>query len=300
MRKWPIVLGLLALEAAGLAQPLAAWVQAHWEDLASGDPTRVAARFHPDATVAFLGGPLDGFYYGQEAIRNLWATVFAALGVQSLRPLEEPQGLPEASLAYARVELATAVGPVILRQFQRFDAEGKVLASDYVVEAGLTPLGPLADGVWNEGEYAVMEVEPTTRIRFGLRNGTVVLYGALLSPGTGYVSVLFNTTRGKPGANILLFAVLPEGTTVYEDHHGVTRVVHNRDAREDILWAQGTRQGSGVLVEFVYPLDTNDPQDVRLVPGESYWANVCYHATATAFTIKHTAQGWLPIITLAR
>jgi len=299
MRKTLVVIGLAVLGTAALAQPLRAWVEAHWADLASGDPARVAARFAPEAKVAFLGGPVDGFYHGREAIEELWATVFSALGIQGLRPLEEPRAIAEAGLVYARVELATAAGPLILRHFHRFDEEGRLWASDYVVEEGLEPLGPVTDGVWSAGEYAEVVQEPTTGIRFGFRNGSIVLYGALESPGTGYVSVLFNTTQGKPGANILMFAVLPDGTTVYEDHHGVTRIVHNRDAREDILWARGVRKGNRVLVEFVYPLDTSDPEDVVLVPGESYWVSLSYHATATSFTVRHTAYGWV-LITLVR
>lgn len=281
---------LVGIGLVGGAQSLEAWVQAHWEDLASGDPARVAARFAPDAGVAFVGGPWDGFYYGTEAIEDLWATLFAAMGVEALHPLTEPKAIPEANLAYAQVELRTAGGPVVLWHYHRFDEAGRILASDYVGVAGLAPLGPVIDGALAEGEYRNFVRDPRSGVVFRWRNGLVVLFGALESPGSGWVSVGFDPVNRMQGANFIIAAVTPGGLVI-EDHFGTSPTAHRRDRREDILDAAGARVDGGTLVEFVIPLDSGDPEDKPLVPGRTYTVLLAYHRSSPSFTVQHTARG---------
>lgn len=286
------ILGVLA--AVGLfggAYPLEVWVRAHWEDLARGDPDQVAARFASDAGVAFLGGPLDGFHHGPQAIANLWSALFAVLDdVEEVHPLLEPRVIPEASLAYARVELRTARGPVILDHYHVFDEVGRIVAADYAVVNGLEPLGPTVDGLILNGEYRGSAQDARSGVVFRWRNGLVVLFGALESPGAGWVSAGFDPLNRMQGANFLLAAVTPEGILV-EDHFGTSPTTHRRDRREDILAAAGKRVGGGVVVEFTIPLNSRDPEDRPLVPGQTYTVLLAYHRSSTSFTVQHTARG---------
>lgn len=291
MRKRFVIVGVIVW--AGLvagAQPLQTWVRAHWEDLARSDPAQVAARFASDAGQAVLGSPWAGFYYGAEAIERFWATFFAALGgVEELRPLMEPKAIPEANLAYAKVELRTARGPVVLHHYHTFDEEGRIRAADYAV-VGLEVGGPVVDGTISEGEYERTVQEARSGVVFSWRNGLVVLFGALRSPGTGWVSVGFDPMNRMQGANFIIAAVTPAGLVI-EDHFGTSPTSHRRDRRGDILEAAGTRVDGGTLVEFVIPLDSKDPEDKPLVPGKTYTVLLAHHRSSASFTVQHTARG---------
>lgn len=294
-----VTLGVLAASLA-VAQGLTQWAQEHWAALASGDAARVAAQFAPTGAAAFLGSPWHGFYYGQEAIEALWTQVFSAWAVREAYVRDEPKVIDEAGLVYAFLELVLSDGGVItLVNYIKYGDAGEILAADYVVVGGAEPLGPVLDGVRNAGEYTHEVLDPATNMTFAWQNGTVVLYGFLHSPGMGYASVGFNTSPGKPGANLLMFAVLPTGELVYEDHVGVTKVIHRRDSREDILMAAGIRDEKNVYVEFVIPLDSNDPEDVPLIPGGTYWVLFARQDFGTSFTAKHSSYG-LAQITLDR
>ncbi|MBC7220980.1 hypothetical protein H5T55_05865 [Candidatus Bipolaricaulota bacterium] len=119
---------------------------------------------------------------------------------------------------------------------------------------------------------------------------SLVLFTALHSPGTGWVSAGFDPVNRMQGANYILAAVTPGGLVI-EDHFGTGTTSHRRDGREDILRAAGTASGGQTVVEFAVPLDSNDPEDKLLIPGRTYTVLLAYHRSSTSFTALHTARG---------
>lgn len=284
-------LGMILIAGAAAAQPtgdeLQLWAGRHWDDVGNGRLEAVTAWFVPEGGVAFLGGPADGFHYG-DAVASAWQAFFEAVPTRGYALAGEVRIVSEAWLVAGTLELATGEGKVVLDSFLRFSPEGKLVGADYVV-LGLEPAGPRADGSIDEGEYRNFLQDPRTGVGLYWRNGLVVLAVGLSSPGTGWVSAGFDPVNRMQGANYIIAAVTASGLAI-EDHFGSGTTSHRRDRREDVLRAAGAIAGGRTVVEFVIPLDSGDPEDRPLVPGETYTVLLAFHRSSTSFTVQHTAR----------
>lgn len=286
-------LGTVLIAGAAGAQPtgeeLGTWALRHWDDVGHGRLEAVSAWFAPEGGLAFLGGPGDGFYYG-EAVRKAWQAFFAAVPARGFALTGVTRAVPEARLVYGTLELDTAGGSVTVDSYLRFSEEGKLLGADYVLVRGPGSPGPAADGSVGEGEYRNSVQDNRSGVVLSWRNGLVVLFAALRSPGTGWVSAGFDPVNRMQGANYVIAAVTPAGLAI-EDHFGTGTTSHRRDRREDVLRAGGAIVGGGTIVEFVIPLDSLDPEDKPLVPGGTYTVLLAYQRSSTSLTTLHTARG---------
>ena len=285
--------GVVAVAGLVVAQPtgddLLGWALRHWEDLGRGDADAVAGWFAPDAGVAFMGTAWDGFYYGED-VSAAWGEFLAGIPAQGYSLTGVTRAIAEASLVHGSLELDVGTGTVDVESYLRFTADGKLAAADYVVRDRFEAVAPIVDGQIAEGEYPQSAQDPRSGVTLYWRNGLVVLFAALHSPGTGWVSAGFDPVNRMQGANYILAAVMPGGLLI-EDHFGTGPTSHRRDAHEDILQAAGAVSGGQTIVEFVIPLDSNDPEDKPLVPGRTYTVLLAYHRSSTSFTVIHTARG---------
>ncbi len=292
-----IGLGTVLIAGAAVGQPtgeeLGTWALRHWDDVGNGRLEAVVAWFAPEGGVAFLGGPADGFHYGSD-ILHAWEAFFAAVPARGYALTGVTRAVPEARLVYGTLELDTAGGSVTVDSYLRFSGDGKLLGADYVLVHGLGPAGPITDGSLGEGEYRNSVQDIRSGVGLHWRNGLVVLFAALRSPGTGWVSAGFDPVNRMQGANFIIAAVTPAGLAI-EDHFGSGTTSHRRDRREDVLRAAGAVAGGQTVVEFVIPLDSLDPEDKPLVPGGSYTVLLAYHRSSTSLTTLHTARGSVQI-----
>jgi len=159
-----------------------------------------------------------------------------------------------------------------------------------VESPAITPVA--IDGVVFSGEYAHwmdaggFEVHWSNDVNF-LRVG-------LVSPGAGYVAIGFDPDHRMKGGNFILGAV-ENGRLTMRDDYGDGAVRHTADTllggTNDILEAAGRESAGRTTVEFVIPLATRDPNDVTLVPGETYGILVAYHDTDDSFATRHSRRG---------
>jgi len=294
MRRMLIVAGLIWVGVWGvLAQPteneLADWAVRHWGAVGGGAAAAVAGWFTPDGAVAFFGTPWDGFYYSGDVL-SAWESFFGGVVVGGHNLVGHVRVWPAGLLVHGRMELMIRGGTLVVDSVLRFSAEGRVVAADLIVAQGLGAPAPIADGQITSGEYPRSVRDEASGVELSWRNGLTVLFAALRSPGTGWISAGFDPVNRMQGANYILGAVL-EGGLVVEDHFGTGPVSHRRDSRDDILWAGGNDACCPAIIEFVIPLDSGDPEDKPLVPGQTYAVLLAYHRSAKGFTVTHTARG---------
>lgn len=285
----------IALVAAGGAfasaqitgEALLGWALAHWDAVGQGGAAAVAAGFSPEGGVAFLGADGLGFHRGSNVLGG-WKAFFSLFPVQAYTLDGVVRAFAPSSLVYGTLKLAVPGRVVNVDSYLRFGSDGKLIAADYVVVGDRA--APVVDGNIAAGEYLKESSDPRSGVTLAWRNGLVVLFVALRSPGTGWVSAGFDPTNRMQGANYILAAVTPGGLVV-EDHFGTGPTSHRRDARNDVLRAAGAISGGQTVVEFVIPLDSGDPEDKPLLPGRTYTVLLAYHRTSTGFTAIHTARG---------
>ncbi len=280
--------------AGPTAADLEAWARQHWDDLGHGRREAVVAAFDPAGALAFMGGPFSGFFY-EDAVAQAWEAFFATIPVRGYAVVDGPQVLVEARIVYARLRLELEEGQVVLSSFLLFSDEGQLRGADYVVEQGLAPVGPSVDGNLDTDEYRNHVMDPRSGVSLSWQNGVVVFIAALRSPGTGWVAAGFDPVYRMEGANYVIAAVTPTGLVI-EDHVGTGPTAHRRDRRQDILMASGTVAGGQTTVEFVIPLDSRDPEDKPLRPGQTYTVLLAYHRSSSSFTAAHTQRGVVRII----
>lgn len=289
------VLFAVALLAAGGAfasaqvtgEALAGWALAHWKAVGQGDASAVAAGFSPEGGVAFFGVDGLGFHRGADVV-GAWEAFFSLFPVQAYSLGGVVRAFAPPSLVYGTLELTVPSGTLTVDAYLRFGPDGKLIAADYVVLGG--PAAPAVDGTIAAGEYPQAASDPRSGVTLAWRNGLVVLFGALRSPGTGWVSAGFDPVNRMAGANFILAAVTPNGLVI-EDQFGTGAISHRRDARDDVLRAAGATAGGETVVEFVIPLDSGDPEDKPLLPGRTYTVLLAYHRSSTSFTAIHSARG---------
>jgi hypothetical protein len=148
------------------------------------------------------------------------------------------------------------------------------------------------DGVIYAGEYAHSTEAAGFEIDWS--NDAQTLRVGLISPGTGYLAIGFDPVYRMEGANFILGAVV-DGKTVVRDDFGTGPVEHSPDTANggtnDILEAAGCEANGRTYLEFVIPLDSADPMDKPLVPGNTYMVIIAYHETNDDFSAWHSRRG---------
>ena len=148
------------------------------------------------------------------------------------------------------------------------------------------------DGVIYAGEYAHSTEAAGFEIDWS--NDAQTLRVGLISPGTGYLAIGFDPVYRMEGANFILGAVV-DGKTVVRDDFGTGPVEHSPDTANggtnDILEAAGCEANGRTYLEFVIPLDSADPMDKPLVPGNTYKVIIAYHETNDDFNAWHSRRG---------
>ena len=283
------LIGAVAVTGQPTGEDLDRWALAHWDAVGTGTTDAVVAGFSPEGGVAFLGTPWDGLYHGADTA-VAWDAFFAGLSVRGAVVTGVVRAVAEARLVYGALELDTPEGTVVVESFLQFSPDGLLRAADYVRISAPNAVVPVADGQILDGEYARSAQDRATGVTLYWRNGLVVLFAALESPGTGWVSAGFDPERRMQGANYIIAAVPPAGLVI-EDHFGSGPTSHRRDLREDILRAEGAVSAGRTVVEFVIPLDSLDAEDKPLVPGQTYTVLLAYHRSSTSLSAIHTARG---------
>lgn len=98
----PIAKALLFLSLAGatsaaLAGPAADAAGLHFKAIAAGDVDQLMRGYERDATLQWVGGPLDGVYAGDVRLREVWSKFAGAQGklglsVANLQESTNPKG----------------------------------------------------------------------------------------------------------------------------------------------------------------------------------------------------------------
>lgn len=149
---------------------------------------------------------------------------------------------------------------------------------------------PVVDGAIAAEEYPNSLFHGETGMMVSWWNDARVLYVALESPGTGWLSIGFDPIDAMLGANYILAAVSGD-RLVIEDHFGTSRFAHSRDTQDDVLVAAGREQNGRTTVEFAIPLDSGDTADKPLLAGSSYVIHLAFHASSDTLTMRHTSRG---------
>lgn len=110
---------------------------------------------------------------------------------------------------------------------------------------------------------------------------------------TGWVAVGFNPTRMMRDANIIIGAVLPDGTVVVEDHFGTGLTSHRKDTEiggtSDVRVISGEEKDGTTTITFAIPLNSGDSRDVPLAAGEKVTV-ILASAQRDGFTVKHNKR----------
>ncbi len=280
----------VGLSAFGLSQEgLKELVFARIRAFLAEDATALAGGYAAGAESFFAGTPLRGFF--QEDLTAPWAALFAEIDPISAGKLNLHL-IGEANTAVAEFALRATRGEELISLPVLW---GMVFSGKKVVrEDFLVPLAgaiPTVDGAVGEEEYP--HVVAAAGVEFHWMNGTVLFFGALVSPGTGWVAVGFDPEYRMEGANIV-FAWVTDGEVTVEDHYGTGPTSHGRDFVPHILLYAGTEAGGSTTVEFVIPLNSGDPQDKLLERGKSHTVILAYHRSSDGFR-RHTARGQVEI-----
>lgn len=151
---------------------------------------------------------------------------------------------------------------------------------------------PAVDGIIQTGEYRHATEAGGFRVYWD--NDATALRVGLVSPGTGYVAIGFDPDYRMEGANFIIGAVR-NGQAILRDDYGTGAFTHRPDLEQggsdNILAAAGRELNNQTTVEFVIPLDSGDPYDKRLQPGETYEILVAFHTTSDNFSARHSQRG---------
>jgi len=154
------------------------------------------------------------------------------------------------------------------------------------------PSSPIVDGTIHTAEYAHAMEAGGFRVYWS--NDANVLRVGLFCPVTGYVAIGIDPDRRMQGANFILGAV-HNGQLVIRDDYGTGTLSHaadvDRGGTDDILAAAGRELNGQTTIEFIIPLDSGDPYDKPLVPGETYDVLIAFHDTSDTFSTRHSQRG---------
>lgn len=120
----------------------------------------------------------------------------------------------------------------------------------------------------------------------------------LSAPTDGWIAVGFNPEKFMKGADYKLAYVDEKGVTIL-DHFGTGFFSHNSDkdkgGTDDFTVIGGSDSNGTTVVEFTMPLNSGDPNDTVLTPGEETKVLLAYsssdntrrkHRWRTSLTVK--------------
>ncbi|MBN1838356.1 MAG: hypothetical protein JW820_21025 [Spirochaetales bacterium] len=118
------------------------------------------------------------------------------------------------------------------------------------------------------------------------------LHLVLEAPTRGWVGIGFKPEFKMQGANFLI-GYVRGGEAFIEDHVGTHKDKHGADTRlkgtRDVELLDGSETDGRTRLEFTIPLDSGDPRDKPLTPGERVPLLLCYGAD-DSFTRVHTIE----------
>lgn len=88
---------LLSLSSLALAGPAGEAAQDHFKAIASGQLDKLMGQYQNQATLYWIGGPLDGAYSGKDSLKEVWSKFSNAQGpltvkVADLQESVNPKG----------------------------------------------------------------------------------------------------------------------------------------------------------------------------------------------------------------
>jgi len=161
-----------------------------------------------------------------------------------------------------------------------------------VAAGGATSSTPIVDGTIRTAEYAHAMEAGGFRVYWS--NDANVLRVGLFCPVTGYLAIGIDPDHRMEGANFILGAVR-NGQLVMRDDYGTGTLTHSADVdrggTNDILAAAGTETNGQTTIEFIIPMDSGDPYDKPLIPGQTYEVLIAFHDTSDTFSTRHSQRG---------
>ena len=150
------------------------------------------------------------------------------------------------------------------------------------------------DGKVSDGEYAASYKDSLSGVSVYWQHDDSKMWISLESPGTGWVAMGFGPVGvGMDGANLIIGYVEDSSGKVFlSDQLGVG-FDHlpdtERGGNDDIIEKAGVQVGGRTILEFAYPLVTNDPNDFNLLAGGIYGFILAYNADRDDLVTMHTA-----------
>lgn len=144
------------------------------------------------------------------------------------------------------------------------------------------------DGTINQREYAGLYEESNTGIRIHWEHNGENMYIGLISSGTGWVAVGFGSQK-MDSANLIIGAVDDTGAVTLSDQ-SAKGWSHNEDSQDNIIKKAGTQSAKETIIEFIFPLNSEDSADHSFEMGGTYGFIVAYHASSDNFDSIHTKR----------
>ncbi len=147
---------------------------------------------------------------------------------------------------------------------------------------------PLSAGSWKNDDFSLTWTVAGSEILVTVSSQT-----------TGWVAVGFGPSRMMKDANILIGAVLPDGSVMVEDHFGTGLTTHGKDTDNggaaNLRVISGEERNGTTTISFAIPLNSGDPKDTRLVPGSTV-AVILASSSRDSFAAKHNRKAKTEIL----
>jgi len=131
------VAALLLGTAPAFAGPATDNANTHFKAIAAGDVEALMRGYGPDATLQWVGGPLDGVYHGDAKLQELWKKFTAAQGQLELKVANEQESTnPNGATVTANVEFK-GKAPIKVRYVLTY-REGKIVNEVWQIDPALT------------------------------------------------------------------------------------------------------------------------------------------------------------------
>ena len=132
-----VVTALLLSATPALAGPAGDEANRHFQAIAAGDVDALMRGYGPDATLQWVGGPLDGAYHGDAKLRELWGKFAASQGKLEHRVANVQESAnPKGATVTANVEFK-GKAPIKVRYVLTY-REGKIVNEVWQIDPALT------------------------------------------------------------------------------------------------------------------------------------------------------------------
>jgi len=222
------------------------------------------------------------------------AVAIGVVALVGLTLLLSPAEQPDTSNAPSaeRTTPIVAADPVPLEPTVVAQPPAPVVISEPIAPVVPSSSVPIVDGIIHTGEYAHAMEAGGFRVYWS--NDAVVLRMGLFSPGSGYVAIGLDPDRRMQGANFIIGTVR-NGQVDIRDDYGTGSLTHGADiangGTSNILAVAGRELNRQTTIEFIIPLDSGDPCDKPLEPGQTYEVLIAYHDTSDDFSARHSQRG---------